>query len=314
MHACNITRRTTVTKFTRLPVCEFVLTNTESGSTCTMNNVNATGTDVLLQNVFNKTSRGEALTHAEVQLLVRTCNPPYGQQNTFQQNQLMNQIEHALAMNATTGVYRNQMNMYTPTLTGTAAGIAPAAANGNAVSPPNVLNVDSEDSSDSRAVGKLSDDDPFASLHLENTRTMMMPKGTKENMEATVRWQLDQIEINHRKRQFEAFIDNLQCESDHRFYTAVGLMNEPLRAFPGGYVGKSGKRSAAKIEFENQVFSARYDYYIKAGKKDPNRVILSRVVPTTAEEQAEAIRLLQQGTKGDSKKRRSNDSSPGNNK
>jgi hypothetical protein len=193
MHACNITRQTTVTKFTQLPVCEFVLTNTESGntSTSTMNNVNATGTDVLLQNIFNKTSRGEALTHAEVQLLVRTCNPPYDQQNSFQQNQLMNQIEHALAMNATTGVYWNQMNMFTnPTLTGTAAGIAPAPANGNAVSPTNVLHVDSEDSSNSRAVGKLSDDDPFASLHLEKTRTMMMPKGTKENMEATVRWQL----------------------------------------------------------------------------------------------------------------------------
>jgi hypothetical protein len=82
-----------------------------------------------------------------------------------------------------------------------------------------------------------------------------------------------------------------------------------LNTFPGGYVGKSGKHSTAKIEFENQVFSTRYNYYIKAGKKDPNHVILSRVVPTMADEQAEAMQLLQQVIKGDS-----NDSSPGKNK
>jgi hypothetical protein len=109
-----------------------------------------------------------------------------------------------------------------------AAGIssAPAAGtSGNAVSPTNVFTVDSDDSSDSDAVRKLSQDDPYTSLHLEKTRTMMMPKGTKENMEATICWQLDQIEINHRKRQFKCIIDNLRCKSDHRFYTAVGLID-----------------------------------------------------------------------------------------
>jgi hypothetical protein len=114
MHACILSQQTTVTKFTQLPVCGIVSTNTERGNTSTMNNLNAAGTDLLLQNIFNKTSRGKALIHAEVQLLSRTYNPsPHSQQTSYQQAQMMNQIEHALAMNASNVVYQNQMNMYT---------------------------------------------------------------------------------------------------------------------------------------------------------------------------------------------------------
>jgi hypothetical protein len=150
MRECNITLRTAVTKFTHLPVCEFVLTITESGNTSTMNNnANATGTDGLIQNILTKLSRGEVLTHAELQLLIQHHNAAYGQQTTFQQNPLMNQIEHALAMNATTGVLRNQMHLFRSPAGIGAAGLASGPTTGNSVSPTNVYPVDSEDSNES---------------------------------------------------------------------------------------------------------------------------------------------------------------------
>lgn len=287
--------------------------------------------DQLWQTLNAKAQRGEPFTPNEIQVLqmMSANNNQYKILSGFAGGMNMQNpfdtIAHAVAANAVGGL-QPIGNQNAPQLASINVSNAPSPVNaapaGSAPVGKQIQPVDSSDSSDRYHFSVAPGSDPYARLNLEKTRTMMMPKSSKVNVEALVRYQLDQIELNQRKREFFNLMDDLQVQSDFRFYTAVGLMNPPLNSFPGGYDGKSGKRSATELEFENEIFSTRYAYYENAGKKDPSRVVLAQVIPKTSEEQAEAIRILQAsrasrsngGTSGSglrpAKKTRSNSASP----